>query len=73
VHASRIENRRSVLPDKTGSQIGRTLKRLRLHGLIKKIAKTCKYYLAGGVLLWRSLRCSPDGVSSGSPEKADRR
>jgi DNA-binding PadR family transcriptional regulator len=35
----------AVLPAKTGGQIGRILKRLRLHGLIKKIGKTYKYYL----------------------------
>ena len=35
----------TVLPDRTGGQIGRILKRLRLHGLIKKIGKTYKYYL----------------------------
>jgi hypothetical protein len=42
-----LSNRRvpSVLPDKTGGQIGRSLKRLRLHGLIRKIGKTYKYYL----------------------------
>lgn len=33
------------LPQKTSSQIGRLLKRLRMHGLIKKIGKTYKYYL----------------------------
>ena len=44
---SGLSNRRmrAVLPDKTGGQIGRILKRLRLHGLIKKIGKTYKYYL----------------------------
>ena len=34
-----------VLPEKTGGQIGRILKRLRLHGLIKKIGHTYKSYL----------------------------
>ena len=40
-------NRRmqSVLPSKSSGQIGRILKRLRLHGLIKKVGKTYKYYL----------------------------
>lgn len=44
---SGLSNRRmqAVLPEKTGGQIGRILKRLRLHGLIKKIGKTYKYYL----------------------------
>ena len=36
---------RSVLPDKTPGQLSRILKRLRLHGLIKKVAKSYKYYL----------------------------
>lgn len=44
---SGLSNRRmqAVLRDKTGGQIGRILKRLRLHGLLKKIGKTYKYYL----------------------------
>lgn len=33
------------LPGKTASQIGRILKRLRTHGLIKKIGRTYKYYV----------------------------
>lgn len=36
---------RPFLSDKTGTQISRILKRLRLHGLIKKAARTYKYYL----------------------------
>lgn len=36
---------RNLLPDKTGTQISRMLKRLRTHGLIKKIGRTYKYYL----------------------------
>jgi hypothetical protein len=36
---------RRLLPDKTPGQISRILKRLRLHGLIKKIGRTYKYYL----------------------------
>jgi len=36
---------RRHLTDKTGAQISRLLKRLRLHGLIKKIRNTYKYYL----------------------------
>lgn len=36
---------RRVLPDKTGRQISWLLRRLRLHGLIKKIGRTYKYYL----------------------------
>ena len=34
-----------VLPEKNGGQIGRIIKRLRLHGLIKKIGHTYKYYV----------------------------
>jgi len=33
-----------LLPQWTRSQIGRLLRRLRLHGLIKKVGKTYKYY-----------------------------
>jgi len=36
---------RKVIKDKRGHQISRLLKRLRKHGLIKKIANTYKYYL----------------------------
>jgi len=36
---------RHLLPDKTPAQISRLLKRLRLHGLIKKVGRTYKYYL----------------------------
>ena len=41
---SGLSNRRmqAVLPEKTGGQVGRILKRLRLHGLIKKIGRTYK-------------------------------
>ena len=35
----------AVLPGKSSGQIGRILKRLRLHGLVKKVGKTYKYYL----------------------------
>lgn len=34
-----------VLPGHNGGQIGRILKRLRLHGLIKKVGRTYKYYV----------------------------
>ena len=46
------------LPGKTCAQISRLLKRLRLHGLIKKIAGTYKYYLTnlGKRLIVTSLR-----------------
>jgi len=33
------------LQNKTSGQTSRLLKRLRVHGLIKKIGRTCKYYL----------------------------
>jgi hypothetical protein len=36
---------RNLMPGKTGSQISAILKRLRLHGLIKKVGRTYKYYL----------------------------
>ena len=36
---------RRFLSDKTSGQISRLLKRLRLHGPIKKIGRTYKYYL----------------------------
>ena len=39
------KNLRRRLKGKTSGQISRLLKRLRLHGLIKKIGKTYKYYL----------------------------
>jgi hypothetical protein len=34
-----------ALPDKTGGQVSRLLKRLRVHGLIKKVGQHYKYYL----------------------------
>jgi hypothetical protein len=45
VSGFRNRNLRDLIPDKTSGQIGRLLKRLRLHGLIKKVGKTYKYYL----------------------------
>ncbi len=36
---------RPFLPTLSGAQVSRLLKRLRLHGLIKKIGHTYKYYL----------------------------
>ena len=36
---------RRILSDKTGPQLSRLLKRLHLHGLIRKVGKTYKYYL----------------------------
>jgi hypothetical protein len=42
-----LSNRRlrPHLPDKTPSQIARILKRLRHHGMLKKVGKTYRYYL----------------------------
>jgi hypothetical protein len=36
---------RCVLPDRTGAQVSRLLKRLHLHGLLKKVAHSYKYHL----------------------------
>ena len=36
---------RKMIPEKTVGQLSRILKRLRIHGLIKKVSKTYKYYL----------------------------
>jgi len=36
---------RRRLPDKTSGQISRTLKRLRVHGMVKKVGRTYRYYL----------------------------
>jgi hypothetical protein len=38
---------RRRLNDRTRGQISRTMKRLRMHGLIKKVGRTYKYYLTG--------------------------
>ena len=44
---SGLRNRslRSHLADKSSGQVSRLLRRLRLHGLIKKVGRTYKYYL----------------------------
>ena len=46
-HISGFKNAslRPFLPGTTGSQVSRLLKRLHLHGLIKKVGHTYKYYL----------------------------
>jgi hypothetical protein len=36
---------RRLIPDKTAGQVSRLIKRFRVHGLIKKVGKTYKYYL----------------------------
>lgn len=43
--ASATKDLRAHLPDATTPQISRCLKRLRLHGVIKQVARTFKYYL----------------------------
>ncbi len=42
-----LQNRtlRDHLPEKNGGQVSRLLKRLRLHGFIKKVGRTYRYYL----------------------------
>jgi len=46
-HISGLKNRtlRRFLPNKSGPQVSRLLKRLHLHGLIKKVGRSYKYYL----------------------------
>ncbi len=46
-HISGLKNMllRRCLPNLTGAQVSRLLKRLRLHGLIRKVGHTYKYYL----------------------------
>lgn len=46
-HISGLTNRslRQIMPHKNGSQMSRLLKRLRAHGLLKKVGRTYKYYL----------------------------
>jgi len=39
------KNLRALLPNKTSGQVSRLLKRLRVHGLIRKVGKRYKYYL----------------------------
>jgi hypothetical protein len=45
IHGFQNRLLRRVLVDRSGPQISRALKRLRMHGLIKKIHGTYKYYL----------------------------
>ena len=46
-HISGMQNKtlRRLLPDTNSGQMSRLLKRLRVHGLIKKVGHTYKYYL----------------------------
>jgi hypothetical protein len=45
IHGFQNRSLRTILVGKTGHQISRIFKRLRMHGLIKRIHKTYKYYL----------------------------
>jgi DNA-binding HxlR family transcriptional regulator len=45
LHGFHNRDLRSHLPAKNSGQISRLLKRLRLHGLIKKVSQNYKYYL----------------------------
>ena len=45
IRGFRNKNLQEKLPEKNSGQVSRILKRLRTHGLIKKIGKTYKYYL----------------------------
>ena len=40
-----MQSLRQRLPSKTSGQTSRLLKRLRVHGLIKKVGRTYKYYV----------------------------
>jgi len=46
IHGLSNRRLRAVLPDKTAGQIGRILRRLRNHGLLKKVGGTYRYYLS---------------------------
>jgi len=45
ISGMRNRDLRKHLPDKTPGQVSRCLKRLRVHGLIKRVGRTYKYYL----------------------------
>ncbi len=45
LHGLQNKTLRRHLPEKTPGQISRLLKRLRLHGLIKRVARSYRYYL----------------------------
>jgi hypothetical protein len=45
IYGFRNKDIKPFLPGKTSGQISRLLKRLRLHGLIRKAGKSYKYYL----------------------------
>ena len=41
----RNKNIREILPDFNASKVSRLFKRMRVHGLIKSVGKTYKYYI----------------------------
>jgi hypothetical protein len=45
INGLRNKSLRKFLPDKSSATLSRTLKRLNLHGIIRKVGKTYKYYL----------------------------
>jgi hypothetical protein len=45
LHGFQNKSRRVPRREKTSGQVSRTLKRLRLHGLVKKVGHTYRYYL----------------------------
>jgi hypothetical protein len=45
LHGLQNKTLRRHLPEKTPGQVSRLLKRLRLHGLLKKVARSYRYYL----------------------------
>jgi len=46
IHGLSNRRLRAVLPDKTAGQLARILRRLRHHGLLKKVGGTYRYYLS---------------------------
>jgi len=46
IRGFQVRDLRRHLPDRSGPQISRLLKRLRMHGLIKKIRQTYRYHLS---------------------------
>jgi hypothetical protein len=45
IHGFQNSSLRTILPEKSGSQISRMFKRLRVHSMIKKIGGTYRYYI----------------------------
>jgi hypothetical protein len=46
IHGLSNRRLRALLPDKTAGQVARILRRLRSHGLLKKVGNTYRYYLS---------------------------